>query len=128
MTTSMFVDLVNFLMSKFGHDIVVNKANPIEGVLQICKVLNYRGKAEKSWIRTGSYFLFEVLILVISNLSRFFFLVSVNTPHSWPHVVSFLVWLVELYEVSDALQVYEDMFPENVEDEADVNDIDFKVT
>lgn len=52
---------------------------------------------------------------------------SVNTPHSWPHVVSFLVWLVELNQVSTNFNLFDAMYPEPDEGDMEINDYDFKV-
>ena len=53
MTTGMFADLVNYLIQPFEKIIIINRSNPMDGVLQLCKLYNYKGKAEKSWLRTG---------------------------------------------------------------------------
>lgn len=50
-----------------------------------------------------------------------------NAPHSWPYVVAFLVWLVELVEVSEVYNVFEAMYPEKIDEEGEINDIEFKV-
>lgn len=55
MTTGMFADLVNFLIQPFEKMITINRSNPMDGVLSLCKFYNYKGKAEKSWLRTGDY-------------------------------------------------------------------------
>lgn len=57
MTTGMFADLVNFLIQPFEKMITINRSNPMDGVLALCKSYNYKGKAEKSWLRTGDYVL-----------------------------------------------------------------------
>lgn len=130
MTTRMFADLVNFLISRYDRSIQINGNNLIDGVFLICKLFNYRGKAEKSWLCTGR-------LIRFSNLQIFSFILIksvvisiisvVNTLHSWPHVVSFLSWLVDLYLVSEIFNVPETLYPEG-EGDADINDYDFKVT
>lgn len=53
MATGMFADLVNFLIQPYEHQIMVNRNNPFEEVLHLCKLYNYKGKAERSWLCTG---------------------------------------------------------------------------
>lgn len=65
MTTGMFADLVNFLIQPYEQMIVINRNNPMDGVLQLCKLYNYKGKAEKSWLRTGRDFYSKVIIIVV---------------------------------------------------------------
>lgn len=42
-------------------------------------------------------------------------------------MVSFLVWLVELYQVSEAFNVSEALYPDVDDDDMEINDYDFKV-
>ncbi|XP_065219871.1 kinetochore protein NDC80 homolog [Planococcus citri] len=100
MTAAMFTNLVQFLIQRYDKKIVINKANLIEEILNICKLYNYRGKAEKSWLMT------------------------VNAPHSWPYVVSFLLWLVEITSCSEVFDVFEALYPDRVEGDPDAENED----
>lgn len=60
MTATMFADLVNYLIQPFERRVIVTRTNLVEEVLNICKLFNYKGKAEKSWLITGNHNIYFV--------------------------------------------------------------------
>ena len=73
----MFVDATSLILSLLNvkHNITIT--NYIEAIPKVAKKLHYPGTITSSWLKTA------------------------NTMHSWPHVLGWLSWLVEVCEIRD---------------------------
>ncbi|XP_063985443.1 kinetochore protein NDC80 homolog [Diachasmimorpha longicaudata] len=72
-----FVNASDFLLKLFEYKQKLSLTNYMEELPKIAKKLHYPGVMAKSWLKTA------------------------NTMHSFPHVLGWLSWLVELCEVKD---------------------------
>ncbi|XP_054274982.1 kinetochore protein NDC80 homolog [Macrosteles quadrilineatus] len=95
MNTKLFVDMINHLLQNLDSKIVISKSNYLEEIPLNLRKLGYRSKVDRSWLMT------------------------VNTPHSWQHVIAVLCWLVDLKEVMDLTDPFEMIYPNVVEDETE---------
>ncbi|XP_015123851.1 kinetochore protein NDC80 homolog [Diachasma alloeum] len=72
-----FVNASDFLLKLLEYKQELNLTNYMEELPKIAKKLHYPGVMAKSWLKTA------------------------NTMHSFPHVLAWLSWLVEICEVKD---------------------------
>ncbi|XP_034941288.1 kinetochore protein NDC80 homolog [Chelonus insularis] len=72
-----FVAVTDFLLKFLDFKLSLNSNNYMEELPKIAKKLEYPGVVAKSWLKTA------------------------NTMHSWPHVLGWLSWLVEICEAND---------------------------
>ncbi|XP_054274536.1 kinetochore protein NDC80 homolog [Macrosteles quadrilineatus] len=96
MNTTMFVTTISHLLQNLDSNIVISKSNYLEDIPSILRKFGYRSKMDRSWLMT------------------------VNTPHSWQHVIAVLCWLVDLKEVMDLTDPFEMMY--TVEDNGEKED------
>ncbi|XP_043493412.1 kinetochore protein ndc80-like [Polistes fuscatus] len=76
-TLKMFVEVSDLLVKLIDPKQTLTLANYIEQLPKIAKKLHYPGMISKSLLKTA------------------------NTPHSWPYVLGWLSWLVEVCQVKD---------------------------
>uniref|UniRef100_A0A1B6LKW6 Kinetochore protein NDC80 n=2 Tax=Graphocephala atropunctata TaxID=36148 RepID=A0A1B6LKW6_9HEMI len=95
MNTKLFVDMMDHLLKNIDSRIVLTKSNYLEELPILLRKLGYRSKVDRSWLMT------------------------VNTPHSWQHVVGVLSWLVEIVECMNIVDPFEIMMSNNLDDKPD---------
>uniref|UniRef100_A0A1B6C4R8 Kinetochore protein NDC80 n=1 Tax=Clastoptera arizonana TaxID=38151 RepID=A0A1B6C4R8_9HEMI len=105
LTQQKFADLVSYLLNSLGYRYQITKVNYRDELPAIMKKLGYRGKVEKSWLLT------------------------VNAPHSFQHVVGLLEWLVTLVQYDIEVDVEDLMYPcdELKESSFEDDELDFKL-
>lgn len=80
-TLKIFIEATNCLLNLLDvkHEVSIN--NYTEELPKIAKKIHYPGAVTKSWLKTA------------------------NTMHSWPHVLAWLSWLVEVCEARDLAEL-----------------------
>lgn len=76
-TLKMFVEVSDLLVKLIDSKQTLTLANYVEQLPKIAKKLHYPGMISKSLLKTA------------------------NTPHTWPYVLGWLYWLVEVCQVKD---------------------------
>lgn len=76
-TLKMFVDISNCLLKSFNIKQDLTLANYVEELPKYAKKLHYPGVINKSWLKTA------------------------NAMHSWPYVLGWIGWLVEVCQVKE---------------------------
>lgn len=56
MTTTMFIDMVEYLLHNLDRNQVLNKSKYMEELPKIMKKYYYKGKVDKSWLITGNVY------------------------------------------------------------------------
>lgn len=93
LTLKLFVEIVSHLLSHFFRKNIINMSNYADEIPQLAKRLGYPGSVKKSW------------------------LITANSSHSWPNVIGFLSWLVDLIRSCSYKKLRTIMFaPEDDED------------
>ncbi|KAL0106114.1 hypothetical protein PUN28_016087 [Cardiocondyla obscurior] len=83
-TLKMFVEVSGFLLQNFIIKHELTTTNYIEELPKYAKKLHYPGVINKSWLKTA------------------------NAMHSWPYVLGWIGWLVEICQVKEsALNIYQ---------------------
>ncbi|XP_078040016.1 kinetochore protein Ndc80 [Augochlora pura] len=77
-TLKMFVEISAYLVKMLGIKSFLTNTNYVEELPKIAKKLHYPGVITKSWLKTA------------------------NAMHSWPNVLRWICWLVEICEVREA--------------------------
>ncbi|XP_023725049.1 kinetochore protein NDC80 homolog isoform X3 [Cryptotermes secundus] len=72
LTLKLFVEMVSHLLLHFFRKNIINMSNYADEIPHLAKRLGYPGSVKKSW------------------------LITANSSHSWPNVIGFLSWLVDL--------------------------------
>jgi hypothetical protein len=54
MTTTMFIDMVEYLLHNLDRNQILNKSKYMEELPKIMKKYYYKGKVDKSWLITGN--------------------------------------------------------------------------
>lgn len=103
MSTTMFLDMCEYLLHKLDRNQQLNKTKYMEELPKIMKKFYYKGKVDKSW------------------------LITVNAAHSFPQVIGLLLWLVELCETQNRFNVMESLYP-SVLDPDEAEDEDYEQT
>jgi SMC interacting uncharacterized protein involved in chromosome segregation len=88
--------MVSHLLSHLLKNNVITVTNYADEVPELAKTLGYPGSVKKSW------------------------LITANSSHSWPNVIGFVSWLVELIGICSREKPRAIMFaPQNDEDTHD---------
>lgn len=54
MSTTMFIDMCEYLLHKLDRNQVLNKSKYVEELPKIMKKYYYKGKVDRSWLITGN--------------------------------------------------------------------------
>ncbi|XP_046667122.1 kinetochore protein NDC80 homolog [Homalodisca vitripennis] len=93
MNTKLFVDMMDHMLKKIDSRIVLTKTNFLEDLPLLLRKLGYRSKVDRSWLMT------------------------VNTSHSWQHVIGVLSWLVDILECVSSVEPFDMMIGNNLNDD-----------
>lgn len=90
-TQSKFVDIVHILLKHLDDSIVITKSNYVEELPFLMKKFCYPGKVDRSW------------------------LIIVNAQHTWHYVIALFVWLVDVVECMNGVDIKEAMYPQSLQ-------------